>query len=100
MAEDQTPGLLDGLMSSQQISERIKASAGVTLAPRTIWEKARRIGVAKKIGRSMLIHVDDIPKLLEPETKPDWWPRPGGAIFNKSALLSFQAPLNQTLSPP
>lgn len=84
MAEDQTPGPLDGLMSPQQNSERIKASAGVTLAPRTIWEKARRIGVAKKIGRSMLIHVDDIPRLLEPKTKPDWWPRPGEPISTKA----------------
>ncbi|KAA9386923.1 hypothetical protein [Neorhizobium galegae] len=69
--------ILDNLLTPQQIAERIKASAGVTLATRTIWEKARRIGVAKKIGRSMLIHVDDIPKLLEPESKPNLWPRSG-----------------------
>jgi hypothetical protein len=69
--------ILDNLLSPQQIAERIKASSGVTLAPRTIWEKARRIGVAKKIGRSMLIDADDIPKLLEPESKPNLWPRSG-----------------------
>ena len=62
--------LLDGLLTPEDIASRIKAASGVTIAPRTIWEKAKRLGVSKKIGRSRLIHVDDIPGLLENEQKP------------------------------
>jgi hypothetical protein len=61
--------LLDNLRTPQQIAERIKAASGAHITARAVWEKARRLGIAKKIGRSMLISVDDIPLLLEEETK-------------------------------
>lgn len=60
---------LDGLLTPEDIASRIEAASGVTISPRTIWEKAKRLGVSKKIGRSRLIHVDDIPRLLESEQK-------------------------------
>jgi hypothetical protein len=63
---------LDRLVSPEEIARRITASSGVLLTARTVWEKARRIGVAKKIGRSMLIAVDDIPALLKEEDKKAW----------------------------
>lgn len=63
--------ILDNLRTPQQIAERITASAGVHITARTVWEKARRLGIAKKIGRSMLVSVDDIPLLLREETKAD-----------------------------
>lgn len=63
--------LLDNLRTPQQIAERISASSGIHVTGRTVWEKARRLGIAKKIGRSMLVSVDDIPLLLKEETKAD-----------------------------
>ncbi|MBB4272821.1 hypothetical protein [Rhizobium mongolense] len=62
---------LDNLLTPHQIAERITASTGIHLTGRTVWEKARRLGIAKKIGRSMLISIDDIPLLLKEETKED-----------------------------
>ncbi|MGW9949818.1 hypothetical protein J2W92_005169 [Rhizobium leguminosarum] len=63
--------LLDNLRTPLQIAERIKASSGAHITARTVWEKAKRLGLAKKIGRSMLISADDIPLLLKEETKSD-----------------------------
>ncbi|WSG73070.1 hypothetical protein U8P80_16165 [Rhizobium beringeri] len=63
--------LLDNLRTPQQIAERITASSGIHLTGRTVWEKAKRLGIAKKIGRLMLISADDIPLLLKEETKED-----------------------------
>ncbi|MBB3743758.1 hypothetical protein FHX10_003257 [Rhizobium sp. BK591] len=63
--------LLDNLRTPQQIAERISASSGIHVTGRSVWEKARRLGIAKKIGRSMLVSVDDIPLLLKEETKAD-----------------------------
>ncbi|WP_455918871.1 hypothetical protein [Ensifer canadensis] len=63
--------LLDGLLTPDEIARRITASSGVKMTARTVWEKARRIGVAKKIGRAMLIAVEDIPALLKEETKTE-----------------------------
>lgn len=63
--------LLDNLLTPQQIAERITASAGVRITARTVWEKAKRLGICKKIGRSMLVSVEDIPLLLKEETKED-----------------------------
>lgn len=37
---------------------------------RTVWERARRVGIAKKMGRTPMIHVDDIPALLK-DRKPE-----------------------------
>lgn len=49
---DKGPGaILDTLLTPEQIAERIQASTGVVVTPRTIWEKARRVGVSLKIGR-------------------------------------------------
>ncbi|MDX1195290.1 hypothetical protein GOL96_29790 [Sinorhizobium medicae] len=62
---------LDGLLTPEEIARRITASSGVHMTARTVWEKARRIGVAKKIGRSPLIHLSDVPRLLEEETKSE-----------------------------
>lgn len=62
---------LDNLVTPDRIAERISASSGIHLTGRTVWEKAMRLGIAKKIGRSMLISVDDIPLLLKEETKQD-----------------------------
>lgn len=61
--------LLDNLRTPQQIAERISASTGVHITARTVWEKAKRVGIGKKIGRTMLVSVDDIPRLLKEETK-------------------------------
>lgn len=69
MTESHKPLNLDRLVSPDEIARRITASSGVPLTARTVWEKARRIGVAKKIGRSMLIAIDDIPALLKEENK-------------------------------
>ncbi len=62
---------LDGLLTPKEIARRITASSGVETTARTVWEKARRLGVAKKIGRSPLIHLSDVPRLLEEETKSE-----------------------------
>jgi hypothetical protein len=71
MTVEKTPSfdILDKLMTPEDIARRITESSGVRLTGRTVWEKARRIGVAKKIGRSMLISVDDILALLREEDK-------------------------------
>jgi hypothetical protein len=61
--------LLDGLLTPDEIARRITASSGIHLTGRTVWEKAKRLGIAKKIGRSMLVSIDDIPALLQEETK-------------------------------
>lgn len=60
---------LDSLLTPEEIARRITASSGVKMTARTVWDKARRIGVAKKIGRSMLISIEDVPALLR-EEKP------------------------------
>ncbi|MGK9198986.1 hypothetical protein [Sinorhizobium meliloti] len=60
---------LDSLLTPEEIARRITASSGVYISARTVWEKARRIGVAKKIGRSMLISIEDVPALLIEETR-------------------------------
>ncbi len=65
------PTILDSLLTPEEIARRITASSGVHMTARTVWEKARRIGVAKKIGRAMLVAVDDIPLLLKEETKTE-----------------------------
>lgn len=61
--------LLENLRTPEQIAERINSVSGAHITARTVWEKARRLGIAKKIGRSMLISVDDIPLLLAEEKK-------------------------------
>jgi len=71
MSETVAPTILDGLLTPEEIARRITASSGVNITARTIWEKARRIGVARKIGRAMLIAVEDIPLLLKEETKSE-----------------------------
>lgn len=65
------PTILDCLLTPEEIARRITASSGVHMTARTVWEKARRIGVAKKIGRAMLVAVEDIPLLLKEETKAE-----------------------------
>ena len=57
------------LHAVDEIARRITESSGIHLTGRTVWEKAKRLGLAKKIGRSMLISIDDIPALLQEETK-------------------------------
>ncbi|TBC21570.1 hypothetical protein [Rhizobium ruizarguesonis] len=61
--------LLNNLRTPKQIAEQIAASSGADIRARTVWEKAKRLGIAKKIGRSMLISAADIPLLLKEETK-------------------------------
>ncbi|GAA3074874.1 hypothetical protein GCM10010520_22510 [Rhizobium viscosum] len=63
--------ILDNLRTPQQIAERSTAATGVHITARTVGEKARRFGIAKKIGRSMLASGDNIPLLLKEETKAD-----------------------------
>mgnify|MGYP007085786611 CR=1 FL=1 len=60
---------LDGLLTPEEIARRISASSGAHITGRTVWEKARRIGVAKKIGRTPLVSIDDLPLLLKEEDK-------------------------------
>ena len=62
---------LDRLLTPEAIAERITAASGVSMSARTVWEKARRVGVSRKIGRAMLISIDDIPELLK-EEKTNW----------------------------
>jgi hypothetical protein len=81
--------LLDNLRTPQQIAERITASAGVRITARTVWEKSRRLGIAKKIGRSMLVSIDDIPLLLKEETKAERPVLTGAQAL--SALLKARA---------
>jgi len=65
--KEMTDQLLDNRRTPAQIAERITASPGIHLTDRTVWEKARRLGIAKKVGRSMFISIDDVPKLLQQE---------------------------------
>ncbi len=65
------PTILDGLLTPEEIARRITTSSGVHVTARTVWEKARRIGVGKKIGRATLVAVEDIPLLLKEETKAE-----------------------------
>lgn len=65
------PTPLDGLITPEEIARRITASSGIPVTARTVWEKARRLGIAKKIGRSPLISIEDIPALLQEERKAD-----------------------------
>ncbi|QKK18679.1 hypothetical protein [Rhizobium indicum] len=62
---------LDSLVTPDTIAERISAASGIHLTGRTVWEKAKRLGIAKKIGRLMLISAADISLLLKEETKAD-----------------------------
>lgn len=77
--------ILDNLRTPQQIAERISAASGLHITARTIWEKARRIGIGKKVGRSMLISVDDIPSLLKEEAK-----QLTGIRTGKQALIALR----------
>lgn len=63
--------LIDRLLTPEEIARRITASCGIQMTGRTVWEKARRIGIAKKIGRTPLIAIDDIPLLLKAEDKTE-----------------------------
>ncbi|EJL54381.1 hypothetical protein PMI09_02472 [Rhizobium sp. CF122] len=81
--------LLGNLRTPDQIAERITASTGINLTGRTVWEKARRLGIAKKIGRSMLISIDDIPLLLKQETKEDRRER----VYHAAATISTEKAL-------
>lgn len=58
---------LSKVITPEEVARRITASSGVHMTERTVWEKAKRLGIAKKLGRSMFIHIDDIPRLLEME---------------------------------
>tara|TARA_R110002020_G_scaffold53905_8_gene150514 strand:- start:37077 stop:37352 length:276 start_codon:yes stop_codon:yes gene_type:complete len=60
---DEIP-LLSGLRSPDEIAKQISEATGVPVTGRTVWERAIRLGIAKKMGRTPLIHVDDIPALL------------------------------------
>ena len=57
------------VVTPEEIARMITESSGVHITGRTVWEKARRIGVAKKMGRTPLIAISDIPLLLEEEDK-------------------------------
>lgn len=57
------------VITPEEVARRITESSGVHFAGRTVWEKAKRIGIAKKIGRTPLIAVSDIPLLLQEEDK-------------------------------
>lgn len=63
------PTMLDTLLTPDEIARRITASAGVHITARTVWDRAKRLGVAHKIGRCMLISVRDVPLLLKEEDK-------------------------------
>jgi len=67
---DEAPTLLDQVITPTEAARRIQASSGVAVSARTIWEKARRIGIAKKLGRDCFLLISDIPKLMEPESAP------------------------------
>ncbi|WP_376742148.1 hypothetical protein [Ensifer canadensis] len=91
MSETTIPTILDSLLTPEEIARRITASSGVHMTARTIWEKARRIGVAKKIGRAMLVAVEDIPALLKEETKTERHER----LISKSSRPDALAMLRQ-----
>lgn len=69
--------ILDRLLTPEEVAARITASSGMHVTGRTIWEKAKRLGIAKKVDRSPLISLDDVHLLLQPEIKSA---RGGGAI--------------------
>jgi hypothetical protein len=54
-------------MTPDEIARHISESSGAHITGRTVWDKAKRLGLSKKIGRLMLISIDDIPKLLVQE---------------------------------
>ncbi|RVL72903.1 hypothetical protein CN135_28800 [Sinorhizobium meliloti] len=81
---------LDSLLTPEEIARRITESSGVHVSARTVWEKARRIGVAKKIGRSMLISVDDVPALLIEETRDERRQRRSRIRTGADALAMLQ----------
>jgi hypothetical protein len=80
---------LDDLLTPDEIARRITASSGVNMTGRTVWEKARRIGVSKKIGRSMLISAVDIPALLQEEKKSKW---PKSSSEERSTTITTPMP--------
>lgn len=67
IVKDKDATILDSLLTPEEIARRITTSSSVHVSARIVWEKARRIGVAKKIGRSPLISAEDIPLLLQEE---------------------------------
>ncbi|NTF80530.1 hypothetical protein [Rhizobium rhizogenes] len=75
------------VLTPEEIARRITESSGVQMTGRTVWEKARRLGIAKKLGRSMLIAIDDIPQLLQIEKTSDAMPTVRGNLdLSKKAL--------------
>ncbi|WP_165219557.1 winged helix-turn-helix domain-containing protein [Affinirhizobium pseudoryzae] len=62
---------MDGLLTPKAVADRISRSTGVTVTARTVWERARAMGLGKKVGRTPLVHIDDVPKILEfPRREP------------------------------
>lgn len=84
--------VLDDLVTPEEIARRISQSSGVHMTARTVWEKARRVGVAKKIGRSPLISARDIPFLLQEETK-----QRQRALLEEASAAARQTNLLRTL---
>ena len=76
---------LDTLRTPEDIAEHISRGTGVTMTGRTVWEKARRLGIAKKLGRSMFVAIDDITLLLAPEPPPSQ--RTVGTLFQTGLAL-------------
>lgn len=62
---------IDQVITPEEVARRIAKTSGVAMTARTVWDKALRLGVAKKLGRSRLILVSDIPELLQIEPPRD-----------------------------
>jgi transposase len=90
-SNDNIPAL-DRLVTPEEIAGRISSSSGVSMSARTVWEKARRVGVSRKIGRAMLISIDDIPELLK-EEKTKWQKSTNAARSTTSVSV---APVDST----
>lgn len=56
--------LIAGLRTPDDIAKQITAATSVPMTGRTVWERARRLGIGKKMGRTPMIHIDDISALL------------------------------------
>jgi len=76
--------LLSGLRTPDDIAKQISEDAGTPMTGRTVWDRAKRLGLGKKMGRTPMIHVDDIPELLVVEM-----PKPSRVRNGQDALRTL-----------
>lgn len=67
--DNRPDAILDTLLTPEQIANRINKSAGADVSARAIWDKAKRLGLSIKIGRTPMISAESIPALLQQEKR-------------------------------